>query len=234
MVMESVFDIGAYEYSKQIRHGSIKKLANGESVTIESGCITAIFPALGCSYLEMPDRSSAIRLGTADVPAMGTVVYVEGTLQSDPSTGERYIIVNSVITVPNTSYLMPKVMTFKNWDIGGGPEGLQQGVLAKRFYSDWISATGLNNIGLLVQTYGKISRVDPTGKYFYIDDGSKLRDNTKYGSIYHWGIRVEGDGRSYTSGQFVAVTGLSSYYLTPEGKLTRMIRIRSANDIKKY
>lgn len=42
-----------------------------------------------------------------------------------------------------------------------------------------VGGVGPNNIGLLVKTWGKVTYVDTTAQYFYIDDGSHLVDGTR-------------------------------------------------------
>ncbi|MCX8053140.1 MAG: hypothetical protein N3B12_04980, partial [Armatimonadetes bacterium] len=47
---------------------------------------------------------------------------------------------------------------------------------------------GMNNIGLLIRTWGKVTFVDETNKFFYINDGSGRNDGSGY-----VGIRVSYD-----------------------------------------
>jgi hypothetical protein len=71
-------------------------------------------------------------------------------------------------------------------------------------------AVGLNNIATFVKVWGKVIQT-ATG-YFYIDDGSGLRDGTKTGTVYNEGVRVLLSGAGVTSGQFVTITGASSCF----------------------
>lgn len=88
-----------------------------------------------------------------------------------------------------------------------------------------------NSLGTLIKTSGKVVQVDPSGNYFYLDDGSGITDGL------FTGIRVICDGFannskliSPESGKFVAVTGISSVALV-SGNAIRVIRPRRQSDI---
>jgi hypothetical protein len=87
---------------------------------------------------------------------------------------------------------------------------------------------GLNNIGLLVKTWGTVTYVDTDSKFFYIDDGSKLDDQS--GIAEARGVRVSyaglAQGNTFTApdnGQFVVITGISSTTAITVGENTRII-----------
>lgn len=74
---------------------------------------------------------------------------------------------------------------------------------------------GLNNIGLLVRSWGVVTYSDTIEKFFYINDGANLDDGSGY-----LGIRVSykdlASGNTVTPpavDSFVAVTGISSTML---------------------
>lgn len=76
---------------------------------------------------------------------------------------------------------------------------------------------GANNLGLLVRTWGKVTQRDRLLRYFYIDDGSNLRDGTTTEtspgvSEPSVGVRVQANPTSYPKGCYVAVTGVSSSF----------------------
>jgi len=87
---------------------------------------------------------------------------------------------------------------------------------------------GLNNIGLLVRTWGTVTYVDAVNKFFYIDDGSRLNDMSGiHGAV---GLRVSysglAPGVTFTPpsvGELVAVTGISSTTAITVGQETRII-----------
>ena len=68
-------------------------------------------------------------------------------------------------------------LAIDNAAIGGGPlnqytPGVEGGV-------------GLNNVGLLIRTWGQVTYVDPGDTFFYIDDGANKDDGSG-----HVGIRI--------------------------------------------
>jgi len=94
---------------------------------------------------------------------------------------------------------------------------------------------GLNNIGLLVRTWGKVTYVNAAEKYFYIDDGSGLVDESG-----HLGIRVFYDnlapGNTFTppsESQFVTITGISTTVVI-NGKIRPMLRPRKQSDMQVF
>jgi len=93
---------------------------------------------------------------------------------------------------------------------------------------------GLNNIGLLVRTWGRVTFVDTTNQFFYIDDGSGLLDGYSAECI---GVRVSyanlAPGNTITppaQGQFVVVTGISSTVVI-NSLIRPMLRPRRQADI---
>ncbi|HPP75344.1 MAG TPA: hypothetical protein PLU88_09500 [Armatimonadota bacterium] len=91
---------------------------------------------------------------------------------------------------------------------------------------------GLNNIGLLVRTSGRVTYVDTTNQFFYIDDGSALQDGSKKADNNPTiGIRVSykdlAPGNMFNPplvGQYVAITGISSTtQITLDDQSTRII-----------
>jgi len=87
---------------------------------------------------------------------------------------------------------------------------------------------GLNNIGLLVRTWGKVTYVDAAQKFFYINDGSNLNDMSGiHGAV---GLRVSyaglAPGVTFTPpsvGELVAITGISSTTAVTINQETRII-----------
>lgn len=118
-----------------------------------------------------------------------------------------------------------------NINLGGG---------ALNIYTPGVEGgTGLNNIGLLVRTWGKVTFVDTTAKFFYIDDGSGLLDGSGY-----IGVRVSYNDLTTPPNpnvitppiagiSFVAVTGISSTIKINE-KIRPMLRPRRQSDIQQF
>ncbi|MCX6343879.1 MAG: hypothetical protein NT018_02250 [Armatimonadetes bacterium] len=68
------------------------------------------------------------------------------------------------------------------------------------------AGNGVNNIGLLIKAWGKVTYIDPGGAFFYFDDGSKIKDGSKDGSNDIIGIRVGID--NLAAGNSISLTNL--------------------------
>ena len=122
-------------------------------------------------------------------------------------------------------------MGMNNGALGGSRCGIQEGVWTwgwRPLTGDygWMPVHGLNNVGLLITTWGQVTASDRNGGWFYMDDGSRVADGSGIVGVY-----VEAPGMSVPlAGDFVTVTGISSceFY---RGKLVSLILPRSASDI---
>lgn len=100
--------------------------------------------------------------------------------------------------------------------------------------------TGANNIGLLIRTYGTVTYVDSTNKYFYIDDGGNRADGTKKAGTSDWalGIRISyGDLATGVTAitppsvnARVALTGIISTCMVAN-LIQPNVRVRHSDDI---
>ncbi|MEN6521498.1 MAG: hypothetical protein ABFD46_10175 [Armatimonadota bacterium] len=105
----------------------------------------------------------------------------------------------------------PSPVAMNNKTLGGGQLNV---------YTPGVDGgTGLNNIGLLVRTCGVVTYYDDDNKFFYIDDGSGLKDGSKKldGTTDVVGIRVSykdlAPNVSFSrpiQGAWVTITGISS------------------------
>ncbi|MEN6520897.1 MAG: right-handed parallel beta-helix repeat-containing protein [Armatimonadota bacterium] len=225
-IFKGIVDIGADEYwSPEMHIGSVRTAPDGARITGTGSIVTAVFP--GFFYIESDNRSCGIRVENAGhTLEAGMRADIEGKLAVAPN-GELSIAATSAIENGEGS-VAP--LGLNNLSIGGGVIGLQEAVWSLQ--PEQTPAIGLNNIGLLVKVYGKVTQIDPEGSYFYINDGSGLRDGTKTGEIDNIGVRISADGRSYTN-QFLTITGISSCYKWTDGKLRRLILVPNpADDIK--
>ncbi|MGB9586867.1 MAG: carboxypeptidase regulatory-like domain-containing protein, partial [Armatimonadota bacterium] len=202
---------------------SAKTLIDGTNVFI-TGIVTAMFPVgQPCSefYIQNSSRSAGIRVVSSSPVSLSDEVQVQGSMAT--LEGER-VLNGAAVIVLNSGVTMPKPLAMNNRKVGGGAYGYQGAVLNNSQSNEY--ATGLNNIGLLTRTWGRVQYVEPSGNYFYIDDGSGLTDGSGYR-----GIRVAIAGLPAPSpGSFVLVTGISSTTLI-EGKTVRMLRPRHVNDL---
>ncbi len=145
-----------------------------------SGIVSAVFA--DCFYIESSDRTFGIRVNKAGSGLVaGSVVNVTGT-PSTLDSQERCIVAGTVEQTATTTAVAPLAMS--NKALGGGPFGLQSGV---------DGGVGLNNIGLLVRTSGRVT--DKGTGWFKLDDGS--------------GVSVKIYGSIPSGNPYVSVTGAS-------------------------
>jgi len=187
-----------------------KLLANGTFISVSGKIATSAeweFP--GFFYLEESDRSSGIRVAFPVGAVSGldrerSVVSVLGTMDTSPM-GERQIAA-AVIVITSTNPIAIGPLGMNNRTLGGGDFGIpplgQYGIT---------NGVGLNNVGLLVRTWGRVSYVDDV--YMTISDGSSgvMPDGTTGGvrvSTAQLAIQLPNEG------DYISVIGISSLYLS--------------------
>jgi len=209
----AICDIGAYEYPMNLANAK-QNAADGTALAFGGVPVTACFASPARIYVERADRSQGIRVDTDKTFPEGELVNTSGTIGTDSTTGERYVLPSSSYpaTMNAISVLNPCAMV--NRFVGGADSGLQQGVLG---------GAGLNNIGLLVTIWGNVTFSGTD--YFYVDDGSKLNDDSG-----HIGVKVSAPGFTIPTGGFVIVTGISSCE-KKGSELVRVLRVRKQADI---
>jgi hypothetical protein len=168
-------------------------------------------------YVEETGRPNGIRVAAPPGPiaglARGSVVNVIGTLGST-AAGERQLTGPIVIIIGSRAPLTPLGMP--NRAVGGGnlgnpPQG-QYGVAG---------GSGLNNVGLLIRTWGRVVGGGPD--YVLIDDGSGTPVRVDVSKL------VAPPGM----GQYVTVIGISSLYqATPGADRQRFVLPRADGDVK--
>ena len=221
-ILEEVVDIGADEYRPPYEITTIlaAKLAEDQSfVDIQAGIVSAAFPDF--FYIEADDKSSGVRVSRAGhALEVGLRAHVAGQVKTSPD-GERYIDAWQLARECGFGEVAPLGMInrglggadfFYSASIGAGQKGVKNE--PDLYLSD------LNNIGLLITTFGKVTY--STSGYFYIDDGSKCQDNSSY-----TGVKVLGTVPDPSpDGKFVKVTGASSCFKAdaPSTDLYRQIR----------
>ncbi|MEI6914285.1 MAG: hypothetical protein WCL39_04050 [Armatimonadota bacterium] len=204
-----------------------KRLADTTSVGLATKAVTAVF--IDHFYVEEIDRSSGVKVVPADgLPtgiAVGKLVDVGGLLKTD-ANGERWLDA-TVKVLTGTTALNPLVMS--NSSLGGGDFDY---TVSPRKGQCGISGTvGINNIGLLVKTYGTVTQVGIG--YFYVDDGNHLLDGTSTNSEMNVGVRVISSAAGYVPGDLLSVIGISSCYTPSVGQTVRRIVPRGGDDIVK-
>lgn len=205
--------------------GRAKLLSDNATAIVAGAVVTAASDDF--FYIEADDRSNGIRVERSGHGlSPGVRVNLTGIL-STTSDGERRIEAFGVGNA-GTGTIGPLVMANRN--IGGGDwmcdqsKG-QKGVRDFIEYRNWrlMYSPTLNNIGLLVTTFGHVT-YSTTG-YFYLDDGAELQDISGHIGIKVLGTVPIGQGEN-PIGRFVKVTGISSCFKAPapDTDLYRLIR----------
>lgn len=191
--------------------GTVKKdVQDSSSVSLTGVCVTASFVSPSCIYVEAPDRSSGIRVNTSQTFMVGTMVDVEGIIYTDPDTSERYIVATPTYPRATRAAECPTPVGLKISDVGGGDFGYQAGVTGGR---------GVNNIGLLVKVWGKVTTTGPN--WFSIVDGSGVELNVVCPTLYPPPVARD---------NYYSVTGISSCEKWL-GNVLRLLIVRDQDDI---
>ncbi|HUV03597.1 MAG TPA: Ig-like domain-containing protein [Armatimonadota bacterium] len=199
----------------------VKSLADGERARLSGRVVTFGAPGHeGAFYIEELDRFSGIRVEGSLLPAEGDMVSASGVMST--VGGERALVGADVLTLSSSNPLPPPLGMI-NRNLGGGSFGLYVPGITGGF--------GLNNIGLLVTTWGRVTQIGDG--CLYIDDGSNLLDGTLTGGEENIGVRVICDPAGYESGDYLVVTGISSCFETPSGQIARRILTRKPEDVRK-
>ncbi len=204
-----------FEEPSNLRIGAAKQAGHGAAVYLGAKVVTATFP--GFLYIEESDRSAGIRVSAGGSYNVGDVVSVTGRLDA---SGDELAVVADSVTAAGTA-VAPGPVSMLSLRLGGAAHGAQAGVQ---------NGTGLNNIGLLVRTWGRVTQ---TGEgYLYVDDLCGLADSTLTGSAPNTGVRVVCDSSGYAAGEYLLVTGISSCFRNDSGQLQRRILARTAADVQ--
>ena len=168
-------------------------------------------------YVQELNGSSGVRVIWTGQVSEGDVVSIEGMLVTQ--NGERSILADSVI-IENQLLTPPGPRGMVNKSVGGGD-----------FCPNTPGVTGgagLRNLGLLIKSWGRVTYVgDETEDFFYIDDGSRLDDESG-----HVGLRVKSRHLMKPAvGRYVAVTGISSCQAVGS-RIIPVIKVRRQGDIK--
>jgi len=190
-------------------------------------------------YIEAFDRSGGIWVqGLTDGLAVGDSVIAFGTFAV--VDGEPCVIDASIYLRGGPGTIRPFGMP--NRAIGGASSFSPLWIWDYRSHKvpqtcgytlvrDWEHATGLNNGGLLITTWGTVKASyyspDTGAKWFYVDDGSSLVSD-----LGDTGVLVYSDA-DVIEGDFVTVTGVSSVEPSYDdsGRLIRVVRTRDAGDV---
>ena len=207
-----------------------KLVPDNTLVDLKNKVVSAVFPALGCIFVQDPDGAAGIRViyGGGDI-AVGDVVSFSGKvstrfISSKPS--ERQVTpVGSIVKYSSGHLVKPRGMPCRS--VGGGVIVSGGVVVPGVVESTGRLGTGLNNLGLLVRIAGKVTaKVSDT---IWVDDGSNIQDY-----LGRVGVMVKCPAAEIpvAVGDFVSVTGVVEGSI-PLGWDTnrRSIRVRTWSDL---
>ena len=192
-----------------------RDLANGTPVTLNGLSVTAVFA--GHLYVEQTDRAQGIRVDTSKTFAIGALVNVSGTIETDPLTDERYVAASAEYPQAAGGTFAVDPVTMINRSVTGGDLGLQKGIAGD---------LNLNNIGMLLTVCGRVSAFDdaynPTN-WFKISDpnGPEIK------IVVPSGVKI----RNYW--EYVRVTGICSAEKVG-GSMVRVLKARGTSDLAPY
>lgn len=160
---------------------SLKHLPDGAPVSVNGAIVSAAFN--GFFYVEKSDRSFGIWISSNDFVSEGQLVDITGRMGT--GGGERAVVADqngvNVLDYYNT-YPRPREVGMCNRDLGGGAVLPFTPPVGKRGDED---NAGLNNTGLLVRAWGRVTAVDSQQSAFWIDDGSAVAADSG-----HTGLKV--------------------------------------------
>jgi hypothetical protein len=181
-----------------------KALADGTSADVKAlrGKLVSA-ESNGAFYVQEPDGHYGIKvISSASVDA-GDQVDVCGVMKG--SGAERYLDCNGNGVIKTTGPGGPYPVAMSASTVGG--------IALNSNTPGVVGGTGPNNVGLLVALFGKVTQRQTTSpQYFYLDDGSGLKDGTTTGGIENVGIRVIADPASCAEGSYVSVAGVVSCF----------------------
>ncbi|MCC6484506.1 MAG: carboxypeptidase regulatory-like domain-containing protein [Armatimonadetes bacterium] len=193
-----------------------KACPDGTRLTM-NGVVSASFS--GYFYLQGPSSTCGIRVEQPEHGlSTGAAVSVTGALATN-ADGERFIQASDSQTggmdIVLPLHIGNRAIGGENAQYDAGSGAGQQGVTG---------GVGLNNIGLLVTTWGTVT--GSGSGYFYIDDGSGLEDASGLR-----GLRVVTNGASSpATGKMARVTGPVSCFRN-SGGVQRRVLLRSPVDV---
>lgn len=224
-------DMGCYEYSRGFDSlKDAREKGEGDLVATTGLVSTAKFS--GSFYMEDPRRTRGVGV-VGSCAGTDREVTVEGTMTT--VNGERMIQAYNVIDGSAAPAIRPLALT--NRDVGGGASGQQNAVWDWRVQTIdgtptrvWAETAGLNNVGMLTVTFGKVLAVDEGAKCFWIDDGSRRANFAENVS----GLKVKSSFGLPGIGQNVGVAGIVSCEpdaTAQAGELLPVIVVRQAADV---
>ncbi len=213
-IVGGTVDMGCYEWqgvpSLVSTISQARSQPQGNAIQITGKPVTATFG--NAFYIEEPDRTSGLRILSSQSVNPGDLVTVDGPLAL--YNGELALEATSISDSSGSAANIPNPFGMPNCSLGGGSYCYSTG-LTSAGQQGITGATGINNIGLLVTTWGTVTYSG--SRYFYLDDGSGLLDGSG-----HTGVKVY-SAALVAVGEYVGVTGISGCETLGKG-LIRVLR----------
>ena len=182
-----------------------KALTDGSVIRLAGKVVTCTAP--GFTYVEEPNRRAGIRVTSTQGLYPSALVDITGVMST--LDGERVLGAETTATLGVGAEIGPYAL--KMGALGGAAFGRQDAVMEYRWIkesggTELLPAFGLNNIGLLVRVWGKVTAAG--ADWFYIDDGSACNDGSG-----NTGVKVFCPGITPpATNQFVVLNAISSTY----------------------
>ncbi len=221
LTMSDLYVTSAYPMTT----GQLKAQPDGAKVVLDSMTVTAGTNQFSTTfYVEDNDRSSGIKVstGSSGISALvGNSLDIVGTIGT--VTGERTVTNPSAYLVASSSPV-PEPLVMQTKQVGGST--------LNAYTPGVYDGLGLHNTGLLVRVWGRVTNVNATSKFFYLDDGSGYRDGSgQVGVQVFCGGLASGNSITLPAiNQFVTVTGISARKVV-SGRTIPMVRPRNQSDI---
>lgn len=165
----------AFDSAKTV--AGAKTLGDGNLVNLPGKPVTYVGD--GFFYIQDWDPVAGVRVVSTASVSVGDVVNVTGTMGQD---GIERAIISPTVTPVGTCTL-PVVRRMGNFAVGGGTVGANNGPTG---------GLGLNLVGVVVETFGKVQSVEgPSEDWYYdfwISDGATIP-----AEVGHTGIKVHSD-----------------------------------------
>lgn len=188
-----------------------RDIPDGYPVSFQQVCVTAVFP--GSVYVEQSNRCAGIRVDTDETLAENDVVDVEGVIETDLYTDERYVDAYPDWPKATESKLTLRPLGLTSRAFAGGDAGFQKGIPGDG---------NLNTIGLLVTTWGPVSALDYSANPGWLKIGESSGSEIKI--VAPSGVKFDADWA------YVTATGICSVEKV-NGQMTRVLKVRRASDI---
>jgi hypothetical protein len=193
---------------------SSKKCPCGTEIWLREKIVTATWQDF--FYIQEEDQSSGIRVEkTGHGLNAGIRVDITGTARVN-TDGERYVAAKTVRQTGNGPEFSALGMPNRDLAVGWAWRWVHYPDKPPEYL--WTTGTSSLTLGLMSKTWGRVTQVDPAGQYFYVWDGTDVKDGTQSGGEDNIGLRV----MLYPSapplrGDYVIVSGVASGFIPEDG-----------------